>query len=203
MANLTELIHDSDTKLHAIAAHLEALSDTERVAALDGLKRRDQRALFNKADAEAITMSHFVPQTDPLQPIHHQGRNTLPRPGKHGRFQKRFCRPEDGSDRLFGYNQAPSTGLIGPGYFVAIPTAGNADWEARGAIVVDYFQVPDGAVCAGWPGVVPNGKGLQMFVYKNTRDFMRRVSDSVAIGAAYKGEKSLDHYFTLCRLPAA
>ena len=28
---------------------------------------------------------------------------------------------------------------------------------------------------------------------------MRRVSQHVSIGAAYKGEKPLDHYFTLCR----
>jgi hypothetical protein len=28
---------------------------------------------------------------------------------------------------------------------------------------------------------------------------MRRVSAHVTVGAAYKGEKSLDHYFMLCR----
>ena len=145
-------------------------------------------------------MAHFVPDAlPPLQAVNHQGRNTLPLPGQHRRFQKCFCRPQDRSERLFGYNDAPSRGLIGPGYFVAIATAGQPDWEARGAIVVDYFQVPDAEVCADWPAVVPNTKGLQRFVYHRTRDFMRRVSEHVSIGAAYKGEKALDHYFTLCR----
>ena len=134
-----------------------------------------------------------------MQAVNHQGRNTLPLPGKHRRFQKCFCRPEDGSERLFGYNDAPSRGLIGPGYFVALPTVGQPDWEARGAVVVDYFQVPDAEVCADWPAVVPNTQGLQRFVYHRTRDFMRRVSEHVSIGAAYKAEKALDHYFTLCR----
>lgn len=201
MADLTDLIHDSSTDILAIAAHLEALSEADRVAALDTLGRRDQRALYDKAAAsEPIDMSHFVPGDASLAAVQHQGRNTLPLPGKHRRFQKRFCRPEAGGDRLFGYNEAPSRGLIGPGYFVAIPTAGQPHWQERGAVVVDYFQVPDAEVCADWPPVVPNTKGLQRFVYHKTRDFMRKVSDSVSIGAAYKGEKSLDHYFTLCRM---
>jgi len=114
-------------------------------------------------------------------------------------FQKRFCKPEDGSERLFGYNQSPFLRTIGPGFFVAIATKGNVEWEDRGALVIDYFQVPDGAVVDGWPKVIPNSKGLQMFVYNGTRDFMRKVSKHVSIGAAYKGEKALDHYFILCR----
>jgi hypothetical protein len=46
---------------------------------------------------------------------------------------------------------------------------------------------------------VPNSRGLQRFVYHRTRDFMRRVSRHVTIGAAYKGESPLDHYFVLVR----
>lgn len=201
MAELIDLICDRSVDIHAIAAHLEALSESDRVAALDTLGRREQRTLYGKAAAaEPIDLSHFVPGADVLVSLQHQGRNTLPLPGKHRRFQKRFCRPEGEGDRLFGYNEAPSRGLIGPGYFVAIPTAGQPHWQERGAVVVDYFQVPDARVCAEWPPVVPNTKGLQRFVYHKTRDFMRKVSDSVSIGAAYKGEKSLDHYFTLCRM---
>ena len=36
-------------------------------------------------------------------------------------------------------------------------------------------------------------------MYHHTRDYMRRVSSHVTVGAAYKGETSLDHYFMLCR----
>ena len=92
-------------------------------------------------------------------------------------------------------------GLIGPGFFVGVPTDGNSDWEQRGAIVIDYFQTPDGEVADGWPKVVPNSKGLQRFVYYQTRDFMRRVSEHVSVGAAYKVEKPLGHFFMLCREP--
>ena len=68
-------------------------------------------------------------------------------------------------------------------------------------MVVDYFQVPDGAVADGWPRIVANDWRLQRFVYHETRDFMRRVSRDVSIGAAFKREKPLDHYFVLCRRP--
>ena len=54
-------------------------------------------------------------------------------------------------------------------------------------------------MASGWPRVRSNREGLQRLVYYGTRDFMRRVSQHVSIGAAYKGEKPLDHYFTLCR----
>lgn len=66
-------------------------------------------------------------------------------------------------------------------------------------MVVDYFQVPDGAVADGWPRVVANDWRLRRFVYDQTRDFMRRVSRHVSIGAAFKRERPLDHYFVLCR----
>ena len=82
---------------------------------------------------------------------------------------------------------------------MAVPTRDEPAWALRGGVVIDYFQVPDGPVADGWPDVVPNTRGLQRFVYNGTRDFMRRVSSHVSVGAAYKGEKSLDHYFILCR----
>ena len=59
--------------------------------------------------------------------------------------------------------------------------------------------MPDGAVPDTWPRVIGNDRGLQRFVYHQTRDFMRRVSQHVSIGAAFKRERPLDHYFVLCR----
>jgi hypothetical protein len=126
----------------------------------------------------------------------HDGKNTLP---AFQIFQKRMCRPAADDARLFGYNEGFTRALLGPGYFVVHSTAGNAAWEARGAVVVDYFMVPDGPVAPGWPAVVPNSRGLQVLVYDGTRDFMRRVSAHVSIGAAFKGERQLGAYFTLCR----
>lgn len=198
--SLKELLGAPDTTLASVASHLDALSHTARVEALATLGRSAQRRLYTLAkDAPPITRDHFVaPGKAPKTAVVHHGKNTLPIPG-FTRFQKVFSLPEDGSPRLFGYNRGRSEGIVGPGYFVTVDTAGNAAWAERGAVVVDYFQVPDGAVPAGWPRVRPNAEGLQYFVYNGTRDFMRKVSTHVSIGAAYKGERALDHYFTLCR----
>lgn len=200
---LDRALKEGSTDITAVAAMLDAASVEERVEQLFALDRAGQRLLFQLAEgAPPLSLSHFVPEgTRPGQAVHHRGRNSLPLPRKHKLFEKRFCLPGDGSARLFGYNHAASMGLIGPGYFVAVPTAGNADWQERGAVVVDYFQVPpaDAAVPEGWPRIVPNERGLSRFVYAGTRDFMRRVADGVSIGAAFKGEKSLDHYFVLVR----
>lgn len=204
---LYDMALDAAAAIDAIAAFLDGLSHEERLAATRTLGRKEQRLLYGKAAAAPpVSLDAFVPkEAGALAQVIHHGRNTLPLPGKHRLFQKRFCRPESESGsrhpRLFGYNEAPSKGLLGPGYFVAVETAGEPEWEARGAVVVDYFQVPDGPVPAGWPRVVPNTEGLQFFVYNKTRDFMRRISSHVTIGAAYKKEKSLDHYFILCREP--
>lgn len=201
MSDLVQLIHSASATIEDVADHLDGLDHAGRMRELADTSRDDQRALWVKAAAAPdLTLAHFVSEeVGPRTPVVHHGRNTLPLPGSQKFFRKPMAHPVDGSARAFGYNDAPTQRLVGPGYFVLVPTAGNPEWERRGAWVVDYFQVPDGPVPLGWPNVVPNTKGLQRFVYHGTRDFMRRVSSHVSIGAAYKGEKPLDHYFTLCR----
>lgn len=198
---LRDILASRNPTIGDVSEWLDRADATDRLQAAFELKRSEQRALYNLAEkAEAVSLEHFVPEEiNAVTPVHHRGRNTLPLPPSHRLFEKRFCRPRDGSARLFGYNQSPSRRLIGPGYFVARATSGDASWSERGAIVVDYYQVPDGEVPPSWPTVVPNSKGLQRFVFKGTRDFMRRVSNHVSIGAAFKGEKALDHYFILVR----
>lgn len=202
MTRLQTILRDPARTLKDVREHLDGLSHDARMAELATTTRDDQRTLWNLAagDEGRITLEHFLPPSVPAcRPVVHHGRNTLPLPGSHKFFRKPMARPEDGTPRAFGYNDSPSRWLIGPGYFVLVATAGNPAWEERGAFVVDYFQHPDGRVPASWPEVRPNTSGLQRFVYHGTRDFMRRVSEHVSIGAAYKGEKPLDHYFTLCR----
>ena len=197
---LAQMLADDAVGHEEIAAWLNGMTHEGRMEALGSTNKAQQKALWEKvADAPGITYDHFIPDSvGPLEEVIHHGRNTLPfewlKP-----FQKRFARPSDGSARAFGYNHASTRGLIGPGYFVLVDTDGRPEWESRGAWVVDYFQVPDGDVVEGWPKVVPNSQGLQMFVYKNTRDFMRKVSDHVSIGMAFKNEKSLNNWFTLIR----
>jgi hypothetical protein len=199
--DLAAALADESLESHALAEALDRASAEERRAALLALGRAAQRRLYRLA-ADAPALEDFVPaDRAPREPVRHFGRNTLPLPGSLRFFEKRFCRPESGPPRLFGYNETPVVRLIGPGYFVAASTAGDAIWAPRGGVVVDYFRVPDGPVPTGWPRVVPNTVGLQRFVYGGTRDFMRRLSRHVTIGAAYKGERPLDHYFVLVREP--
>ena len=202
---MIDLIDDAHTGIAAIGGYLDGLEAKARWLEVKQLDRDHQRTLYEKAaHAPAIDITHFVGSAAPRQEVIHDGVNTLPLPTAWQRFQKRFCRPDGNGAvqaRLFGYNEGPSRKLIGPGFFVAIPTADRPQWSARGGIVVDYFQVPDGEVADGWPRVVANDWRLQRFVYHETRDFMRRVSRDVSIGAAFKREKPLDHYFVLCRRP--
>jgi hypothetical protein len=104
------------------------------------------------------------------------------------------------SRRCVGYNEGCTRRILGPGYFVARPASPDdpESWE-YGGVVIDYAQIPDRPLPPGWPRVVPNTHGLQRFVYHRTRDFLRRVSAHVSVGAAVKGERPLDHYFVLCR----
>ena len=199
--SLRELALDDAASVDAIAAFLDGLTHEARISETRALGRDAQRQLYRKAAAaKPLALVDFVPQTvaSRVEVIHH-GRNTLPLPGGLRHFQKRFSRPDASDTRLFGYNESPFISTVGPGFFVGILTAGRPEWEARGAVVIDYFQIPDGPVPAGWPPVIPNTKGLQRFVYHRTRDFMRRLSTHVTIGAAFKEEKSMDHYFILCR----
>jgi hypothetical protein len=199
--SLRDLLRDEPASLDAVAAFLDGLSHAERLAETRTLGRDAQRRLYRAAERSApLGLDDFVPPgVASRTAVRHHGRNTLPLLPSLRLFEKRFAKPDEGNGRLFGYNQSPFLSTIGPGFFVAVPTAGKPEWEARGAVVVDYFQIPDGPVPAGWPEVVPNEKGLPRFVYHHTRDFMRRVSKHVTIGAAYKVEKALDHYFILCR----
>lgn len=206
---LARMIGDPDVGIEALAAWLDALGDDHatRCAAVRALGWREQRELYEMAAvSEPLTLEHFVPGAcAPLEPVVHDGKNSLPVPGPLRTFQKIFCRPLAGDDtgpgRLFGYNEGASRRVVGPGYFVVEATDAHAGWCHRGALVVDYYQVPTGEVAPGWPRVVPNGHGLQRFVYQGTRDFMRRVSRHVSIGAAYKGETRLEQFFALCRRP--
>lgn len=199
--SLRDLIHDPHAPIDDIARYLDERPDHDaRMRQLIALSRDAQRALYEKAaHASPIDIEHFVGHIPTRLEVVHEGCNTLPLPAPLKRFQKRFCRADHHDNRLYGYNEGPTRRLIGPGYFVAVPTDDRPQWRARGAFVVDYFQVPDGEVAAGWPVVIPNHRGLQRFVYHRTRDFMRRVSVHVSVGAAFKNERPMDHYFVLCR----
>ena len=194
---LEELVMNPSVDVRTVGAFLDGLGDGQRWAAVGRLNRTQQRALYKKAIADSIDLSHLVGDAEPRVEVIHDGLNTLPVAARFRRFEKRFCRSS--ADTLFGYNEGPLRRLIGPGYFVAKTTADQPDWWSHGGVVVDYFEVPAAQVADGWPRVVPNGRGLQRFVYHQTLDFLRAVSAHVSIGAAFKRGRPLDHYFVLCR----
>jgi len=200
--SLDQLIADPTTGIDEIRRYLDGLDPDARRGEVTGLSRDQQRTLYEKAAQSApLRLEDFADGAVDLEEVVHDGLNTLPLPAPLRRFQKRFAWPSGDHSRLFGYNEGPTRRTVGPGYFVAVETRGRPAWEARGAVVVDYFQVPDAAVPDSWPRVVGNDWRLQRLVYHQTRDFMRRVSEHVTIGAAYKRERPLDHYFVLCRRP--
>jgi hypothetical protein len=199
-ASLVELVRKGATA-GDIAAFLDGLDHAGRLAQIRGTPRSMQPPLFALARQNTpLDLDFFVPAGRPWdQPVTHHGWNSLPLPAVGRRFAKPMARCPDGSGLLYGYNVSPFGPLIGPGFFLNTPTHHTPGWGDRGGTVIDYHQVPGHAVPEGWPSVVPNSRGLQMFVYNKTRDFMRRVSRHVSIGAAFRGDKALGAYFLLVR----
>jgi hypothetical protein len=163
VSELSDLLR-SRVPVARIEAHLSGLDPGERVQGLADLGCGDQRLLYESArDSPPLDLDFFVPADAPAQSIRHHGTNTLPLPRRLRQFEKRVARPRGESERLFGYNEWILRRLIGPGYFVAKSTADHPRWLERGGVVVDYFEVPEGAVPPKWPDVVPNSHGLQRF----------------------------------------
>ncbi len=200
--DLTEHIQSTGT-IADISAYLSNLRPDAQWEQLSRLSKRCQRTLYLKAEAaDPLRLSDFVPDEAPAHTaVEHRGKNSLP---LFRNFEKRFARSEGG--RVYGYNEGVLRPLIGPGYFVVRETEGAE--VGRGAVVVDYFQVPelpDGVGPNDWPEVKPNSRGLQMFIYNKTRDYMRRVAPGITIGSAWKTlrgrERPLNSYFVLMRKP--
>jgi len=189
----------SEAPIGEIAEYLDGLDHATRLQEMYSLSGADQMRLYEKAAASPpLDLAYFVPPDVPdRREVIHYGKNSQP---IFRMFQKRWCRPAGVKDRLWGYNETVVRPWIGPGYFVAYETAQGGS-DPRGAIVVDYYQVPDGPVVAGWPSVRPNREGLQRFVYAQTRDYMRRVSACVSIGIAWRKESRVMGTFVLCREP--
>lgn len=180
--------------LSIIEAAFDAASPAERVAAIRGFTPKLQRRLFDAAEGRKVTIAQIVPPAKgPLVEVIHEGQNTLP---AFNAFQKRFCRPSpehapDNRDILWGYNHQAMAGFTGPGYFIAY------DDLDTGEVVVDYRELPPERP-ESWPPIIDNKAKLGRFVYYGMVDRLRRVSEHVTIGRAYKG-KPMSAWFVLVR----
>jgi hypothetical protein len=191
MQSFTQRVMAPTVDIDDLATWLDGLSDEARIAATLSVGPKAQRKLWGLCRARAVLLDELVPPDRGDAPVHHLGRNSQP---ALSRFEKRMRRPTGAQDVLWGYNEGVTRRLIGPGYFVARQTGG----DSRGAVVVDYLQVPPHTP-EGWPTVKPNAAGLQKFVFQNMHDYLRRVSAHVTIGHAYRHDRRTPHSFILCR----
>ena len=188
---LIDLIRAEPPDRAAIASFLDGLSRTDRLEAVRALSGpRLQGRLYRAVEsASRVTMADFVPpDAPPLREVIFEGKNSL---AAFTLFQKRFCRPPQGEEELWGYNHQSLAWLTGPGYFVVHE-------DSRRGAAIDYRHVPPGKPTA-WPEVKPNDRGFSRFVYRDMVDYMRRVSREVFIGSAHREGKELGNYFVLCR----
>ncbi len=195
-AELRSMIGDAGVASSAIANLLDGLATALRAPVVRGLGRKDQQALYAKAEGHApLTLVDIVPaQRGDLEVVRHLGRNSLP---AFTIFEKRFCRlagnSPDAPKELAGYNFQTLSPITGPGYFLAVEDSNTRE------VLVDYRRLPDQKPSA-WPAIRSNEGGLSRFVYGFMVDRLRRVSEHVTIGSAARNGRDLGSYFVLCRM---
>ena len=194
--DLRELVDDPEVTYEKIRSFLDELEPTERCAAIVSIRGKKRMAkLFELAGAgRKLSLKDMIPaDRDSLNPLIFHGKNSLVAFTK---FQKRFCRPEVGSDQemLYGYNEQAMRWFTGPGYFVVRETE-----NELGSLAIDYTQVPP-TKPESWPTVKP-AKGIGTLVYGNMVDYLRELAEGVLIGRAVKKGKVTDKYFLLAREP--
>jgi hypothetical protein len=181
-------------RIDDIAARLDAMTHEERVREVRRMCGKTQAMLWQMADGRAIGLDHFVPaDVPPLTEVIHFGKNSLP---VLSAFEKRFCRPSDDGEQgvLYGYNEGMTRPVVGPGYFVVRESKGNS----KGDVVLDYYSTPSEKVPA-WPAIAVKDAGIPAVVYGFMNDYMRKVSDHVSIGRAFKHHCVTNNYFLLVR----
>ncbi len=192
--DIIALLEEQPIDIDGLEQRLDDASDDARLDALGRITPDHQQRLFAACSGRTVQTTDLVADgTEPLEEVIHRGQNTLP---VFRSFEKRFCLPSkehqpDNRRVLWGYNHQIFSGITGPGYFVAY------DDEATGEVVIDYRELPPEKP-TDWPVIIDNNAKLGRFVYAGMVDRLRRVSDRVTIGRAYKSEP-MDAYFTLVR----
>lgn len=186
---------EPEPNLEQIARVLDELGHEGRVHTAGTWGKKEQALLFEAAKGHRpLTLEHFVPGgTSAMTEVIHEGRNTL---FAFNQFQKRFFRSEDEDGTLYGYNHQDMTWATGPGYF-EVRVA-----ENEGEIAIDYAKRLPTKTPTGWPPVVPNSARLGSLVYEGMIDYVRGISEHVAIGRAFKKGAFMDAWFVLVRKDA-
>lgn len=199
MLLLDELLAAPAFSPKIVAAHLDSLPASDRVAQVRSIGKKGQARLWDAVAAfRPERLDDLVPPgIEPLVGVTHHGKNSLP---LFSHFAKVFCRPDlpDAAGTLWGYNASGATvgAWVGPGYFVVRP------WEVEGELAVDYTRLPPHRP-ADWPPMMANEARLGRFVYAGMIDVLRGVSRHVSIGRAIRRGKITSNYFLLCRESSA
>lgn len=189
--DLRNLIDETHLDLTRLGKVLDELGHEGRLWSIYQWTRRDMARVWEAAKGvHPLTLDDFVPpSTGPLVEVIHHGKNSLP---SYRYFQKRFCKPKEGTDQLIGYNEQAWQGATGPGYFVAHPSTDPGDVD------IDYTMLPKEKPEA-WPRILPNSARLGRFVYYGMIDVMHGISSHVSIGRAKKKHGWMDAWFVLVR----
>jgi hypothetical protein len=164
------------SSLEPITQALDAASHDERVAWVRSLNGKQQYRLFELAEGRPVKLDELVRGDESM--VRHFGRNGL---ALFNKFEKRFARL---GDAVVGYNHndfgflGPLMALItGPGHYTA--------YESGVEVWIDYRMLPT-RQHPDFPPLRDNERGLPALVFGNMVDRMRRVSQHVVIGDAFK-----------------
>jgi hypothetical protein len=171
-------------------ATFDALEPARRKEVILALGARRLAELFDAcAKNPPLALRDLVPLEVPaLTEVVHEGKNSLP---VFSRFQKRFCRPNDASQELWGYNEQTMRPVTGPGYFVVHHTDG-------GELAIDYRRLPPDKP-SSWPPIRSNSNRLARFVFEGNVDILRGLRPGVTLGRVFKAGKAQDTWFALVR----
>lgn len=186
----------------ALQAQLDPLREDQRVTFVRALSKADMIRLWDACDGRVVSAEDFVPAAVPDRTeVIHKGKNSLP---AFNRFEKRFTRG-DRDGVVYGYNYSGLEKLtLGPGYFIGHVEADARAADQQGIFGLDYYEPPpeSAALPPSWPRVRRNEIGLQCFIYAKMVDYMRKVSEGITIGRAWKHGKRTSNYFVLARTGA-
>lgn len=189
VSKIMTLMNAPAIDINALEVALDAATHDERVTATRLFTGKLQRKLFDAAEGRPVSVDQMVPTNDPLREVIHVGTNTLP---AFRHFEKRFARPTSlEPNTLVGYNHNWYWQFTTPGYYVAYQE------PESGEFWVDYTKVPTERV-ETWPPIMSNSSRLGLVIFAGMVDRMRRVSEHVTIGRAYK-KSAMNAWFVLVR----
>lgn len=167
------------SSLAPITEALDNATHEERVAWVRSLNGKEQYALFDLARGNPVKLDELVDGDEVV--VRHYGRNGL---ALFNLFEKRFVRM---GDRVVGYNHNEfgifsgiARMITGPGHYTAYQST-----QDPNEVWIDYRMLPT-QQHPEFPPLRDNEHGLPGLVFGNMVDILRRVSQHVTIGDAFK-----------------